>query len=165
MIVISDMSAITNLAAIQHLQLLPQLYTQVTIPEAVYCELTDIDDPPVPGTSEVQTASWLEVRQVANREIVERLRDTVRLDLGESEAIALALELSADLLLIDERRGRAEADRLGLRITGLLGILIEAKHQNLIVAVKPLMDALIITSEFRISPTLYNQILNMVNEV
>lgn len=163
MIVISDTSAITNLAAIQHLQLLLQLYTQVTIPEAVYCELTDID-PLVPGTSEVQTASWLEVRQVANREIVARLRDTARLDPGESEAIALALELSADLLLIDERRGRAEANRLGLRITGLLGILIEAKHQNLIVAVKPLMDALISTSEFRISPALYNQILDMVNE-
>ncbi|HYX15729.1 MAG TPA: DUF3368 domain-containing protein [Nostoc sp.] len=163
MIVISDTSAITNLAAIQHLQLLPQLYTQITIPEAVFCELTDFD-PLVPGTSEVQTASWLEVRQVTNREIVKRLRDEVRLDAGESEAIALALELSADLLLIDERRGRAEANRLGLRITGLLGILIEAKHQNLIVAVKPLMDALITTSEFRVSPALYNQILDMVNE-
>jgi predicted nucleic acid-binding protein len=97
------------------------------LPKAVYCELTDID-PPVPGTSEVQTASWLEVRKVVNREIVERLRDEVKLDPGESEAIALTLELSADLLLIDERRGRAEANRLGLRITGLLGILIEAKH-------------------------------------
>jgi len=162
-IVISDTSAITNLAAIQHLQLLPQLYTQVIIPEAVYRELTDIA-PDVPGTSEVKTASWLQVRQVTSRETIERLRYQVRLDLGESEAIALALELSADLLLIDERRGRAEADRLGLRITGLLGILIEAKHQNLIVAVKPLMDALITTSLFRVSPALYNQILDMVDE-
>ncbi|TBR59936.1 DUF3368 domain-containing protein [Mastigocladus laminosus UU774] len=68
------------------------------------------------------------------------------------------------MLLIDERRGRAEADRLGLRIIGLLGILVEAKRQNLIVAVKPLMDALIATSEFRLSPALYNQILEMVDE-
>ncbi|MBD1926540.1 DUF3368 domain-containing protein [Trichocoleus sp. FACHB-90] len=163
MIVISDTSAITNLAAIQHLHLLPQLYNQVTIPEAVYRELADID-PPVPGTLEVQAAPWLEVRKIVNRNAVERLQREVRLDPGESEAIALALELSADLLLIDERRGRAEADRLGLKITGLLGILVEAKHQNLIVAVKPLLDATIATSEFRVSSALYNQILEMVDE-
>ena len=163
MIVISDTSAITNLAGIQHLHLLPQLYHQVTIPDAVYRELADID-PPVPGTLEVQSASWLEVRKVVNREVVERLQSEVRLDPGESEAIALALELGADLLLIDERRGRTQADRLGLRITGLLGILVEAKHQNLIVAVKPLMDALIGRSEFRVSLALYNKILEMVDE-
>lgn len=163
MIVISDTSAVTNLAAINHLHLLPQLYKQVTIPEAVYRELVDIN-PPVPGTPEVQTASWLEVRPVVNRKIVERLQDEVKLDPGESEAIALALELNADLLLIDERRGRAEADRLGLRITGLLGMLVEAKRKNLIIAVKPLMDALIATSEFRVSSALYRQILEIVNE-
>ncbi len=66
--------------------------------------------------------------------------------------------------MIDERRGRAEADRLGVRITGLLGILVEAKRRNLIATVKPLMDAMIATSEFRVSPALYNQILEMVDE-
>ncbi len=69
-----------------------------------------------------------------------------------------------DLLLIDEPRGRAEVDHVGLRITGLLGVLVEAKRQNLVVAIKPLMDALIATSEFRVSSTLYNQILEMVDE-
>lgn len=113
MIVISDTSAITNLAAINYLQLLPQLYNQVTIPEAVYRELADIN-PPVPGSLEVQTAPWIEVRQVTNQKVIKRLQDEVRLDPGESEAIALALELNASLLLIDERRGRAEADRLGV---------------------------------------------------
>jgi uncharacterized protein len=162
-IVISDTSAITSLAAINYLKLLPQLYNQVTIPEAVYRELADID-PPVPGTIEVQTSSWLKVRQVINREVVERLQNEVMLDPGESEAIALALELDADLLLIDERRGRAEANRLGVKITGLLGILVEAKRKKLIVAVKPLMDALIATSEFRVSSALYNQILDIADE-
>ncbi len=163
MIVISDTSVITNLAAIGQLQLLSQLYNQVTIPEAVYRELADID-PPVPGSLEVQTAPWIEVRQVTNYKVVKYLMNEVRLDPGESEAIALALELNADLLLIDERRGRAEADRLGVRITGLLGILVEAKRKNLIVAVKPLLDALIATSEFRVSPALYKQILDIADE-
>lgn len=163
MIVVSDTSAITNLAAINQLKLLPTLYQRVLIPEAVYRELVNIE-PTVPGSAEVQTATWLEVKAIANREIVKRLQSEVRLDPGESEAIALVLEIGADLLLIDERRGRAEADRLGIRITGLLGILVEAKQKNLITAVKPLMDALIATSDFRVSSALYDQILNIVNE-
>lgn len=163
MIVISDTSVITNLAAIQQLSLLTQLYRQVIIPEAVYRELADID-PPVPGTIEVQSAVWLQIRPVTNLIVVEQLRNQARLDPGESEAIALALELKADLLLIDERRGRAEADRLGLRIIGLLGILVEAKRRNLIADVKPLIDAMVATSEFRVSPALYSQILEMVDE-
>lgn len=163
MIVISDTSAIKNLAAIQHFPLLPQLYRQVIIPEAVYRELADID-PPVPETLEAQSAEWLQVKTVTNLNVVEQLRNEGRLDPGASEAIALSLELKADLLLIDERRGRAEADRLGLRITGLLGILVEAKRRSLIAAVKPLIDSMIATSEFRVSPALYNQILDMVDE-
>lgn len=164
MIVISDTSVITNLAAINHLKLLPQLYNQVTIPESVYRELVDID-PPVPGTLEVQGAAWLEVRSLVNLGVVEQLKNEVRLDPGEAEAITLAIELNADLLLIDERPGRVAADRLGINITGLLGILVEAKQKNLILAVKPLLDALIATSEFRVSSALYNQILNLVHEI
>lgn len=95
MIVVSDTSAITNLAAIQHLHLLHQLYSQVVIPEAVYLELADID-PPVPGTFEVQTLSWLKVEQIVDRSIVKRLQRGARLDLGESEAITLTLELNAE---------------------------------------------------------------------
>ncbi|MGD1908367.1 MAG: DUF3368 domain-containing protein [Leptolyngbyaceae cyanobacterium] len=163
MIVISDTSAITNLAAINYLQLLPQLYSQIIIPEAVYRELTEIDVP-VPGTLEVQSVEWVVIKSVSNRKTVDALQTEVRLDLGESEAIALALELKADLLLIDERRGRAEANRLGLKITGLLGMMVEAKQQKLIAAVKPLMDALIATSEFRVSEVLYDQILDLVGE-
>jgi predicted nucleic acid-binding protein len=163
-IIISDTSVITNLAAIEQLHLLPQLYNQVIIPEAVYRELTEIELP-VPGTIEIKNAPWVEIRQVVNRSIVQQLREQARLDIGESEAISLALELKADLLLIDERRGRMEANRLGLRITGLLGLLIEAKQRDLIIAVKPLIDTLITTSAFRVSSALYNQILEIVNEL
>nr|WP_278003347.1 DUF3368 domain-containing protein [Nodosilinea sp. TSF1-S3] len=119
---------------------------------------------PVPGTFQVNSAPWIEVRAVADQSVVEHFRLDARLDPGESEAIALALELNADLLLIDERRGRAEASRLGVRITGLLGVLVEAKQKQLIFAVKPLMDALIAGCDFRVSSALYAQILVIVNE-
>ena len=62
------------------------------------------------------------------------------LDIGEAEAIALAVEIQADQVLIDERRGRLVASRLNLRYTGILGILVEAKSQGLIAEVKPLLD-------------------------
>ena len=96
--------------------------------------------------------------------MVEQLQNTAQLDPGESEAIALALDINADLLLIDERRGRAEANRLCIRITGLLGVLVEAKQRSLIPVVQPLMDDLIATSQFRVFQALYNQILAMVGE-
>ena len=86
------------------------------------------------------------------------------MDRGESEAILLSQQLQADLLLIDERRGRAEAQRLGIRITGLLGILVEAKRKGLIVSVKPLMGQLIADSTFRVSPKLYELILTKAEE-
>ena len=71
---------------------------RIFIPTAVYQELTV--DPPVPGTIEVQTLQWLEVRSVSVRAMVEQLQTRAQLDPGESEAIALALEINADLLLL-----------------------------------------------------------------
>ncbi|NEQ69412.1 MAG: DUF3368 domain-containing protein [Symploca sp. SIO2D2] len=162
MIVISDTSVFTNLAAIGYLYLLQQLYGHILIPTAVYQELTV--DPPVFGTVEVKTLQWIEVLSVNDRRMVEQLQNIAQLDLGESEAIALSLEINAELLLIDERRGRREANQRGIRITGLLGVLVEAKHRGLIPAVKPLMDNLIATSKFRVSQSLYNQILAIVRE-
>ncbi|NET59002.1 MAG: DUF3368 domain-containing protein [Symploca sp. SIO2E6] len=139
-----------------------QLYECIVIPTGVYQELTV--EPPVPGTVEVKTFPWIEILSVRDCTMVEQLQNTAQLDVGESEAIALALEINAELLLIDEHRGRSEANRLGIRITGLLGVLVEAKHRGLIPAVKPLMDNLIATSRFRVSQSLYNQILAIVGE-
>ena len=71
----------------------------------------------------------------------------LELDEGEAEAIALAIELQADLLL-DERKGRVVASRLGLKSVGLLGALIEAKHQSLVLAIKPIVDDVIAIAVF-----------------
>lgn len=130
------------------------------IPKAVYRELLVLGE----STTELLAKSWCEIRAIAEQSELESFQKSTRLDRGESEAILLAQQLGAQLLLIDERRGRAEAQRLGIRVTGLLGILVEAKRQKLIVAVKPLMDQLIASSAFRISPELYKLILNMATE-
>lgn len=86
------------------------------------------------------------------------------LDKGEAEAIALALELRADQVLIDERRGRRIAARLNLRYTGILGILVEAKNRGLISEVKPLLDALINQAVFWVAAPLYSSVLQIVDE-
>lgn len=161
MIVISDTSPINNLAAINQLDLLRQLYGIMIIPEAVYHELTDPIFP-VAGATEVQIASWISIRQVNNRALVIALQN--ELDIGEAEALALALELGAEQVLMDERRGRMIAARLNLRYTGILGILLEAKSQGLIPLVKPLLDALIERAGFWMSHSLYNRTLELAGE-
>ncbi|MDZ7992105.1 MAG: DUF3368 domain-containing protein [Nostoc sp. EfeVER01] len=161
MIIVSDTSPINNLAAINHLHLLQQLYGTVLIPEAVYRELTDPNFP-VAGAIEVQTFIWIQTRPVQDRTLVEALSN--ELDIGEAEAIALALEMKADQVLIDERRGRMIAARLNLGYTGILGILVEAKSQRLISAVKPLLDALINQAGFWVAEPLYKRVLQFVDE-
>ncbi|MEO1147365.1 MAG: DUF3368 domain-containing protein [Cyanobacteria bacterium J06638_22] len=164
MIVVSDTSPITNLAAIGQLDFLCQLYTTIVIPLAVYNEMVTAGKP-VPGAVEVQTLSWIQTQTVSDVQAVIDLQSNQDdIDLGEAEAILLAQQLKADLLLMDERRGRALAVNYGLRVTGLLGVLLQAKRNGLIPAVKPLMDQLIEIANFRISNQLYALVLETANE-
>jgi len=161
MTIVSNTSPITNLAGIGKLNLLHHLYSTITIPQAVYKEMAGIGRT-VPGTFAVQTLTWIETVSVTNQNQVKALRTA--LDQGEAEAIALALELNAELLIIDERPGRAIAQQYGVNITGVLGVLLEAKQQGLIVAVKPLMDQLINELEFWVSRQVYETVLQAANE-
>jgi uncharacterized protein len=160
-IIVSDTSPINNLAAINQLNLLQQLYSTVIIPAAVYRELTDPNFP-VAGATEVQTLDWIQTRQITNLAMLETLSQD--LDPGEAEAIVLALEIGADRVLIDERRGRLIAERLKLNYTGILGILIEAKRRGLILSVKPLLDALINQAGFWVAESVYNRVLQLAGE-
>lgn len=161
MIVVSNTSPITNLAAVGQLDLLRQLYENILIPQAVYEELTS-GGGQQPGATEVQTFAWIETRAVKDRALVAALRG--ELDEGEAEAIALAKELAADLLLLDERRGRTVASRLALRFVGVLGTLIEAKQRGLLLTVKPVLDDLVTKAGFWVSPQLYTRILQVAGE-
>ncbi|MCW9682368.1 DUF3368 domain-containing protein [Dolichospermum planctonicum UHCC 0167] len=165
MIIISDTSPITNLAAICHLDLLRQLYSSVIIPKAVYNEMVGVNKI-VPGAVEVKTLSWIQTQAVVNSlQVIEIQENNENIHLGEAEAIILSLEMKADLLLMDERRGRIVATSYGINVTGLLGVLLQAKKQGLIPAIKPLMDQLITQADFRISSQLYTIVLQSSNEV
>lgn len=163
MIVVSDTSPLSGLAIAGYLSLLQQLYRQVVIPAAVAEELKrgGQEDARI---SQTLSLEWIEIQQASDRALVETLQTDHNLDRGEAEAIALALELSADELLIDERLGRREAIRLGLSITGLLGVLLVAKRQGLLAAVRPVLDVLIAEAGFRVSNRLYIEVLIAAGE-
>jgi uncharacterized protein len=161
-IVVSDSSPLIALSSVGQLTIVQRLYGKVLIPEAIYQEV--VSDPAAAraGSREVAAAEWIEVRSVSNRPLVERISEEV--DPGEAEAFALALELGADLVLVDDRGARAAAARLGLRTTGVGGILVSAKAEGLIPLVKPLLDEMIARFGFRMKSALYQAILNAADE-
>jgi len=161
MIVVSNTSPITNLSAIEKLHLLQQLYGEIFISSSVFKELTQWGDS-IPGATEVKTSNWIQVKSINNISLVQSLKE--QLDEGESSVIALALELKANWLIIDEQLGRKIAIEYNLTITGILGILIEAKRQGLISLVKPILDDLINIAKFWVDSSLYNRILSIVGE-
>lgn len=154
MIVVSDTSVITNLLQLGQLSLLKELFKNIIIPQKVFDELARI-----PKQIEIiNENAWIEARQISDEAHFKKLIRT--LDTGEAEAIVLAIELKTNAL----KKGRRIAQEYGITITGLLGILIEAKADNLIKEVKPILDRLIFEMGFRISPKLHQNILERVDE-
>lgn len=162
MIVVSNTSPIFYLSTIGQLDLLRQLYDEIVIPNTVFQEITNVGNTDVSATV-VPTLNWIKIQSTTDLTLVNTLSH--ELDPGEAEAIALAVELDADRLLIDERLGRKAAIRLGLKVTGVLGILIAAKRKNLIQEVKPLLDTLIKQVGFWIDEQLYTEVLQAVDEL
>ncbi|MBC7225836.1 MAG: DUF3368 domain-containing protein [Thermoflexales bacterium] len=155
-VIVSNASLLINLARIGHLDLLQAVYNELVIPEAVWEEVVVAGAGQL-GAEQVRQADWIRVRPVTNRHLVNALRQD--LDAGEAEAITLAAELGADLLLMDERLGRETARHLGLRCMGLIGVLVEAKHRGMIRAIKPYLDMLRDIAGFRIRDDLYQRVL------
>ena len=156
MTVVSDASPLINLVRIGKLGLLRHLYGELSIPEAVWREVV-AEGAGQPGADEIEAATWIKAQAVKNVQLVQALQQ--ELDAGEAEAIALAVEMGAELLLMDERLGRDTARHLGLHFTGLIGVLVEAKRKGLIQKVKPYLDALRDIAGFHISDTLYLRVL------
>ena len=131
MIVVSDTSPITALLAVGKAELLKQLFGEVVIPNAVESELLRTH-PALPA--------WLSVQTLQNAAKASLYARSV--DRGEAEAIALAEELHADHLLIDERKGRRLAQQQGLPVVGLLGVILLARRARLIPSARTLLEEL-----------------------
>lgn len=161
MIIVSDTSPLCNLQLVNSLWLLRELYGIVIIPHAVADELAAASNRELQNICNLE---WIQRRTLGLTRVAERLQRERGLDPGEPDAIALAIELKADDLLIDERLGRREALQLGVSVIGVLGILVAAKQRGLIPMVQPVMHALIEEAGFRVSNLLYQRIITLSDE-
>jgi predicted nucleic acid-binding protein len=125
MVVVADTSPINYLVLIKQIDLLPRLYKRILIPPAVLAELKHPLAPTLVREWACDTPKWTEVLSPKHSLTL------AQLDLGETEAIALATEMHAEVLLMDEQAGRQEAVRRGLRVAGTLSVLDEADQAGL----------------------------------
>lgn len=136
--VIVNTTPIIALALIGKLKLLQQLYGEVVIPPAVWAEI-NAGGPGSVGVGELQAATYIRTVSLSDPRRADLLSD---LDRGEAEVLALAQEMDADLVIIDERLARRHAKRLGLALTGVLGVLLKAKERGFVPAIGPWVDRL-----------------------
>lgn len=135
--IVSDSSPLIALARIRSLGILPALFSQVAIPDAVWREVV-VQGRGKPGAAEVAAAAWI-VRQ----SLKGRLPDLdAELEAGEREAIALAVEIGSELVLVDEGPAREQAKRQGLVVGGTLEVLLEAQRKGVIPDAEPAIRAL-----------------------
>jgi uncharacterized protein len=158
--VVSDTSPIRALHHLNVLGVLHQLFGNVLVPPAVAREL----ESPARAFQPVPVSSTPFVTVRAPRNLQRVLELSRLLDPGEAEAIALAQEVGADLLIIDELAGRNVAQHCGLNRTGALGVLVRAKQAHLITPVLPLVDRLRRDLNFHVSDELYEEVRRLVAE-
>lgn len=158
---VSNTSPLSNLAIIGRLDLLKQRYGVVRIPPTVAAELSRLSH--VAGKARI-TAALTEGWLIVENPPATLPTLTVPLDPGEHEAIALALATQADVLLIDEKRGRAAARQAGLVVAGVLGELLHAKLNGKIPAIKPELQRLRSEAGFFVDVGIERFILSQAGE-
>ena len=160
MIVVADSSPLNYLIQINCVGVLGHLYHLVLVPSGVLEELRHPGAPPSVASWVSNLPDWIRLHIVETRQD----ESLDMLDPGEREAIQLAQEHRADLLLIDERRGRLEAKRRGLAVTGTLGVLLSAGQRGLIDA-EPFFHSLVETTTFRASPGVRENFLALCRQL
>lgn len=128
MIVVSDTTPLISLLKIGRIDLLEKLFGTVYIPWAVYKELT-VDKRFEQEAIQIEQSSFIKIKSVENKSSVSVLKRATGLDQGESEAIILTDELKASVLLMDEAKGRAVSNEMGIKVMGTIGILVAAYEE------------------------------------
>jgi hypothetical protein len=159
-VVVVNTTPIISLVLIGKLDLLQQLYDEVLIPPAVESEVLAGGTGRI-GVGDFRVAGYIRSKPLSDPSRADLLSD---LDRGEAEVIALAQELSADLVIIDEKIARKHALRVGLNITGVLGVLLRAKEKGLIQEVKPLLEKLQ-NDGIWLAPEIVNETLRLAKEL
>lgn len=160
MIVVSDTSVLNALVKTDLVFVLPELFGEVTIPQAVHQELKA--DASLADWL-LSQPGWLRIKSVQNQSAVSALGGFV--DIGEAEAIVLAEELNAARLLIDDLAGRKAAESRGIAIVGTGGVLLLAKQHSLIPSVRDALDTLQNRVSFRLSESIRAILLSQADEM
>lgn len=137
-LVVINTTPVIALSIIGQLELLHLLYVEVLMPPAVEGEIL-AGGPKGVGREEVFAAAWIKVTPLEDPRRADLLAD---LDRGEAEVIALALEKNCDLVIIDERLARRHAQRMQLKVTGTIGVLLRAKQRGFVPSIAPLIERL-----------------------
>lgn len=143
-----DSTCLIALERIGRLDLLPKLFREIFAPTEVVREFGHIPD-------------WLQVREVQNRALLDELGE--QLDAGESEVIALALEIADAVAVLDEKKARRIARTMRPNVMGTIGLCLNAKRRGVLSEVKPVLDSLNGTG-FRMSRELYREALRLASE-
>ena len=158
-VVISNTSPIFYLHRLRRLDLLQKLYQEIIVPKAVVAELEagrrQGEDVP-----EIDSYEWIKIRAIRSPQILGLSTD---FGPGETEVLALALEESDSLAIIDEKLARKIARLRGLRVTGTAGVLLKANQEGHILAVKPFIDRLQ-EIHFHLSDNVRTLILSIAEE-
>jgi predicted nucleic acid-binding protein len=162
MTVVANSGPLIAFAVIGQFDLLRQVYGGLRIPQAVYDEVV-VQGAGQPGAAEVRGANWIQVEAVQDTRRVGQLQIQQGLHAGECEAIVLATEQQADVVLLDDKDARTIAQQAGLKVVGSAGVLVAAKRGGLIPEVRPLLDAMI-AQGVRIAPGVRLAALRLAGE-
>ena len=158
-ITIVDTSPLFYLHRLGLLELLNKLYGHITVPEAVKKELKEgqAQGADVP---QLETYPWVEIKSVSMPRYLQLIAD---LGPGESEVLALATNHPSAIVILDDKLARRIAEMQGFRLTGTAGVLLRAKQNGLVPALKPVIERLL-DLDFRLKPDLVKATLELAGE-